>query len=251
MRWPEQLKDYTRYARLLWKFKVTRPNSYLRALSDHSPIRVLDLLPSKPEVILDVGANKGAWTGDYLEILGGDTRFYLFEPIPALCDRLRETHSDSQNVNVFCFALSSSKGTKQFCMADKPEFSSFEEWNADVGSKYFPDVKSTLGSQITVQTETLDNFYREHLSHTLIDLIKLDVQGHELSVFEGGKEALKKTKSILVEWNILHCYASSSDFIRVHEFLTKSDFALASIPFQYRAGKKLVYADALYFNEQL
>jgi FkbM family methyltransferase len=240
---PEQIKDYFRYGAILARHRVCRLSEYLRVFTPHSPVRILDMLPAIPTTIVDVGAHKGEWTAAYLRILKKKAEFFLIEPVQDLCDRLEVCFAKHDNVSLFRLALSSRRGVSELNVADRPDFSSLEDLDETV-----LDGLVNLRSREVVPTDTLDGFIKDSVPGQAIDLLKLDVQGHELAVLNNGKTALKRITALLVEWNIVNLYRKGSNFTDVHDFLTSQDFRLAAIPFQYREKNALLYADALYLR---
>lgn len=249
MRIPELVKEYCRYYRILRNYRVRKPIEYLRLLSPNSTIRVLDLLPFRPKIIFDVGAYRGAWTRAYYRILGGEAEFHLFEPGPNVSQELKQSFQRCVNVHIHELALSSEGGQRDFHIAEEANLSSFETGRLLEAEPQSSWRKIRYEKTIQVKTDTLDHFYKERMGNGTIDLLKLDVQGHELAVLEGTGETLKKVRGILIEWNIIPLYQSDADFIHVHQWLTHHGFALAFIPFQYREHERLMYADALYLAQ--
>ncbi|MBI4947087.1 MAG: FkbM family methyltransferase [Bacteroidetes bacterium] len=63
--------------------------------------------------------------------------------------------------------------------------------------------RTDIGATEEVRTETLDSYCNQHNIHP--DFLKIDVEGNELRIFQGGIETLKKHKpKILVEIEARH-----------------------------------------------
>lgn len=249
MRIPERLRQYYRYYRILRRYGVWHPREYLGVLRHANAVRILDLLPFTPKVLLDIGAYQGQWTQGYLRILGNAATFYVIEPISNLSQHLQTIFKRHHNVHVFTLAISSETGHKEFHVAHPPNFSSFEVSKPTDGRQP-SGTNFRFVETRRVPTETLDSFYKTRLEPRTIDLLKLDVQGHELQIMRHGTATLQKTRAILIEWNIVNDYCSDADFISVHQYLTAHQFVLSSIPYQYCTQGQLVYADALYVHQR-
>ncbi|MBI3778768.1 MAG: FkbM family methyltransferase [Gammaproteobacteria bacterium] len=80
-----------------------------------------------------------------------------------------------------------------------------------------------LKETITIKTVSLDHFIAvNHIP--AVDFIKIDIQGAELDVFQGGVSALKNVLAIMTEVEFFPLYENQPLFGDVYEFLVKSDF---------------------------
>ncbi len=80
-----------------------------------------------------------------------------------------------------------------------------------------------------------------------IDLIKIDVQGLEHLVIEGGAETLSRTKAVFTEVSFRPLYEGSSVFHEIHDLMTARGFVMAALEPGYRMGSgELLQADALF-----
>jgi hypothetical protein len=75
----------------------------------------------------------------------------------------------------------------------------------------------------------------------MIDLLKIDTEGHELEVLKGLKSKINKVKIILIEFhndNIYIDYKSK----RIHQYLVKNHFSLQSkIKFPFTEWEDRIY----------
>lgn len=97
---------------------------------------------------------------------------------------------------------------------------------------------------IKVKVDTLDNFFR---GTSEILLIKLDVQGAELSILKAGEETLKKTKLVLTEMLITEMYEGACLYHEVDSFLRTKNFQIHTIITNYNKDG-IKYFDVLYMN---
>ncbi len=242
---PEVVKQYLRYAGILRRYGIWDVREYFRLVSPVNPVRILDLLPFEPKTILDIGANRGDWTERFVSLLGISADFYLVEPIEKLAGALEERFQGLRNVKVSRLALTNRCGAQTINVATSDDFSSLEEFGPALA-----DRRVGVQRQEEVPVATLDE-YRNTIGLGRVDLIKIDVQGHELKVLAGGKKTLENARAILVEWNIVNLYGSDATFIKVHQALEEHDFSLVGIPYQYRENGRLLYGDALYLQARL
>lgn len=201
---------------------------------------LVSLLPQPPRLIVDVGANRGEWTAE-MRRRAPKAEYHLFEPAPDMAAALRKRFGES--VHVHEAALSSRDGRHAFALFPNRLMSSLE--TLDAGAAYYagdPGTPETLD----VRTLTLDAVWRDILDGREIDLLKLDAQGHDAAILAASVDALRHIHALLVEWEIIPLYAGSWDFTRLHALLVAKGFYLQDLLYEFRAGGRIAWADALY-----
>lgn len=147
--------------------------------------------------VIDVGANVGYTTCLMLDCLQGQGQLMSFEPLPELFSILKENvgTTGERNAELKNIALSDHVGEAVLTLP------------VDFGNN---DGIATLqntaaGKKIKVTTSTLDalNFSYQ------IRLMKLDVEGHELSVLKGAEESFKKNLFEYIIFEELEGYKNS------------------------------------------
>lgn len=150
---------------------------------------LLEFLLNKNSVFFDIGTNKGEYAY-YAEKLMNPKNIYLFEPEKKLNKQLQAIFSNCHVNNV---ALSDNKGAHQFkipvingtidnCLS-----------SLEIDNKEDNETESII---YEVKTDTLDNFTRE--KNIIPDLIKIDVEGHELSVLKGAENFISEHHPTLI-----------------------------------------------------
>lgn len=86
----------------------------------------------------------------------------------------------------------------------------------------------SFNHEIKVRSITLDALIKEQEIET-IDLLKIDVQGAESLVLEGGSHALKITKALLLEVSFFDYYEKKTSFFDIEQHLRPCGFELFSI----------------------
>jgi FkbM family methyltransferase len=125
-------------------------------------------------MVFDVGANVGDWA-TRVRAIGRNIKIHCFEPDKDALDEIEVLNvvknntavSDKEDVKILFHNLESS-GLNSF-------YDMREKMNAT-----YKNLK-----QVRVKTTTIDN-YCERKSIRHIDLLKIDTEGHELSVMRGG-----------------------------------------------------------------
>jgi FkbM family methyltransferase len=163
----------------------------------------------KGGTFVDVGANIGLMTLLVSDKIG---HALLFEPNAAACARARENlQLNGLSYEVISVALSDKTGTVKF------ENSGVRSTNRTV------DNIETALPTITVSRTTLDSFLQENQTVLLpIDVIKIDVEGHENSVLRGMRELLRQARPRLVMFE----YLARTNIVETISILRDVDYAV-------------------------
>lgn len=149
-------------------------------------LHLLEFLCRGDADAIDVGANDGS----YVHYMRRYSRHvFAYEPMPGLADALRRKFP--RDVTIEGIALSDKAGTAELRM---PVVDGVVVTGCSTVS---PDASATYpGYQgIAVPMDRLDNVYRGHAA-----IIKIDVEGHELSVLDGAVETIRRCRPrVLVE----------------------------------------------------
>ncbi|MDA8807013.1 FkbM family methyltransferase [Opitutales bacterium] len=141
----------------------------------------------------DVGANVGLYTWEVRKVC--PTRNILaFEPDPKNIKLLEKTLSEAklQNLEIFKCALSNQLAEVSFFQDN------LTSATGCVAGKDKPWIEQYLNgsaNEIRVKTETLDSVVSEDKNPSLI---KIDVEGHEIEVLQGGRNTLSEAKPLMI-----------------------------------------------------
>jgi FkbM family methyltransferase len=140
--------------------------------------RVFTGLAHAGQVVYDVGANAGFYTLLASRLCGATGRVVAFEPLPRNVALLRQhvRLNRADNVTVLDVALSDAPGISRF--------------NTSVDSA---QGRLAGDGDLEVRTTTLDAIVRERIAPPP-HLIKMDIEGGELSALKGAEELLWQHK---------------------------------------------------------
>jgi FkbM family methyltransferase len=150
-------------------------------------------------VILDVGANVGRVTEAGLRTYAR-SEVHCFEPVSATFERLsRRLARFGDRVHLHPFALSDRNGEAVINLTSFHGANSLHH-QADLHKRLNPHVRE-LGTE-RIRLQRLDDFARELPS--FCDIMKIDVEGHELQVLEGGEGFIRdRVDTVLIEISLM------------------------------------------------
>lgn len=151
------------------------------------------LLHAKPKLVIDIGGNVGNYT---LEILKNVPRadVYIFEPSSTNLAILKKCFKKRSNVNIIPFAISN-KISSTTLYSNLPG-----SGLASLTKRDLSYIGLTFECKETVKTIIFKNFYDKTLNPRIIDLVKIDIEGHELDALSGFGSALMKIRAIQFEF---------------------------------------------------
>jgi len=167
-------------------------SSELLMFKTHEPLttHILSQNVSQGMICLDIGSNIGYYAVLESKNVGEKGKVIAIEPSPVNFDYLTMNSElqDTANIKVHNFAVGDRNGTIDFVISRESNWSRVVEDNKIVkpGDK-----------MIKIQIKTVDTFLEENPIERL-DFLRMDVEGHELKIFKGSKNTLRKFKPILM-----------------------------------------------------
>lgn len=161
-----------------------------------------------PLVIFDVGANHGDYSQLALETLKGNVlSIHAFEPSSAAFTALAQRYVGNANVILNNFALGSAPSERTLYF-DKPGSELSSLYSRSIGHHGIQ-----MNGQELVRVETLNDYCSSRLVNA-IDLLKIDVEGHELEVLRGAQQLFEGKKIKRVAFEFGGCNIDSRIFLR-------------------------------------
>lgn len=153
-------------------------------------LQLLGYEASSP-IVFDIGANVGDWTAEFLTRLP-DSSLWAFEPSSAAFRSLERRFSSGNQVHTVEAAIGSCVGEAELWF-DKPG-----SGLASLSRRRLDHIGLELGRSERVMTTTIDAFCQIH--DVWPDVIKLDIEGHELDALLGAQVALEKASVVQFEF---------------------------------------------------
>jgi len=141
----------------------------------------------KGMTILDVGANIGYYPIMEAKLVSDNGFIYAIEPAPNNYKQLIENirlNNLSHVFETYNIGVSNKKGIERFYLSDHSNLHTFMP--RSVKGDYI--TKGTTDNYSEVEVTDLTSFLKDKKS---IDLIRMDVEGYEVEIFEGLEEAIK------------------------------------------------------------
>lgn len=154
---------------------------------DRGLVRLLRRLWTAGKTFVDIGANVGVYTAMAAKRIGSSGTVHAFEPVQSTFKRMQDNIklNNFSNVKIYNNALSSRTGTASIWIP---------KHNNKGMSSLHPNATPLDEESITLIT--LDNVIKQGKIET-VDIIKIDVEGHELEVLKGGMDTISEMRPII------------------------------------------------------
>lgn len=210
---------YTSAENLNYDIKTNGEKKLINFLKDTFFIK------TKNEKILffDVGCNIGDWTKEALDVNQSlDLHIHCFEPTPSTFKQLQENTKKHETVTLNNIALSDKTGEAQIT------------WNndCDVLAKLdkepsTADSKKTNASKVALSSGD-DYIKTAKIKH--IHFLKIDTEGHDLSVMKGFSTTLKAGAIDVIQFEYGRANILNGESLHViNSFLEKHGYTIAKI----------------------
>ena len=176
----------------------------------------------KIDLVLDVGGNVGQF-GAGLRAGGYRGRIVSFEPVQAAFDALSLKAAEDGNWEANRCALGAVSGETLIHVSQLSVFSSILDLAANAG---LHDRRIAVDHAERVPIRSLDEV-AANLSGNL--LLKIDTQGYERQVLEGGRETLGRALGVLMELPVIHVYRGEWRLQDAVQYMEDAGFVLAQM----------------------
>jgi len=239
------LRNYTflDIARLIFLHPILTIRGLLGVpISEFPKNAIYKYLPKSP-LIIEAGCANGTDT----ILFATDfpmSKIIALEPLPELFKIARTEFSAFSNISLYQLALSSESGTTKtlYACADDKIHQSSSLLKPSDHSNYYPDIDFTR--EIEVKTINLSDLIKLS-GFEYVDLLWLDLQGHELTVLENaGPTILKAIRLIHIEISRKPLYEGAPSYKEVSNFMIRNGFKLV------KKRMPLATGNAIFLNEK-
>lgn len=172
----------------------TEWETYYSGDYDTSVIRSITKLVKPGSIVLDVGANIGFWTVPLAQAAGSSGVVHSFEPLPSNHARLlRNISLNGMDgiVRPHKLGLSDCEATLSLSMQED-----FANGSSTGNAAIVIDDSDNVFKNVPIQVRTLDSI-RTELSIDRIDLMKVDIEGHEDKFLAGAAESIARLRPLI------------------------------------------------------
>jgi len=217
------------------EFKIeTILDEELERFEEFQFLKIIETLLPSCSVSLDIGANIGNHSIFMSKILQCSI-IHAFEPIPFLYDKMIENFNNNGVDNVISHNIAlSSKESNLRCISKLPDnHGSYWLWYDGESVKHpyergYERHKGFDGSEYTKQipSKRLDDVMIEYNTDK-IHFIKIDVEGMEIEVLNGGMDIIQKHKPLLQievskdNFELINTLLKSLGYIRINKDVFK------------------------------
>ena len=177
----------------------------MRLIQPYVPEQIIPKFCKPGSIVMDIGANVGEWTLNMAKMVGDTGRVFSIEPNPSMAQALKKTVAinNLSQVQIFQGAMSNETGHLDLTIPYTSDGYALP-FGSQLGNEYTPpskDVAVSWGAMATtktikIETTSIDSYISDK-GISKLDFIKVDVEGHEKYVVEGGIKTLETFKPAL------------------------------------------------------
>jgi FkbM family methyltransferase len=192
----------------------------------------------EPKSILDIGANVGQFYNEIKNIFP-NSYYYLIEGSES-CEVVLETFNVDYSI---CLLSDAEKEVDFYIRKNEPRCTGNSIYREN--TSFYDDDQIIVEKK---QTKTLSNL----LNNQTFDLIKIDVQGSEIDIINGGLDIIKEAKGILMEVSLMEYNQNAPTKEFVYEYMDNLGFKPVELigninhPLTY----ELIQQDILFLNKK-
>jgi FkbM family methyltransferase len=182
---------------------------------------VHDLLRRPPKLAIDIGGNVGEYTAE-LRRRTAEVEIHTFEPADTNIKKLNQRFQGDKRIKVLPLAVSDKAGTATlFSDTAGSGLGSLTQRNLE-------HFNIDFNVRESIQTIRFEDYWKSTLNCSQLDIVKIDIEGHELSALKGFGEAIHATKVIQFEFG--GCNIDTRTYFQdFWKFFIENDFTLYRI----------------------
>lgn len=190
-----------------------------RKVLDYIKNRMTD---AEKVTIFDVGANVGFYTILLNDVFNKNSKIYSFEPSKKTFEKLSINTNNIRNSNLFNCGFGDLNSLLTL------HYNKEESGLASIYKRRLEHFNINMDLKEEIQIRTIDSFCCEN-SIEKINFLKIDVEGHELSVLNGASKMINDNKIDFIQFEFGGCNIDSRTFFQDFYYLLNNDFNLYRI----------------------
>jgi len=179
------------YAGVLFRNWRSKKESF----AQHGEDLIVEKMLNKVESFIDIGANDGVLFSNTYKFAKTGARGLCLEPSPSTFVKLRLNHLFHPKIKCVRAAVSNKPGSLPFIE------DGYEAVLSRVAQAEHEESNEQSGSPATIEVPalTLDQILSKYESFKKIDLLSIDVEGHERQILEGMNDSSLHARVIILE----------------------------------------------------
>lgn len=194
---------------------------------------LLEKITKPGMTVLDIGANIGYYALMELKLIGDKGKLIAVEPSPKNIEIFKNNLdlNGISSVRIVEGAISDKEEKKDFHLAEQGNLNTFHA--TGTGKQHL------TGEVIEVNSYTIPQIMKDEGS---LDLIRMDVEGHEVEVLNGMLDEVKsgKLKPMIIFETHLSRYGSEHDMVAVLKSYFSAGYTTRYLASSYEGGSELV-----------
>ena len=185
---------------------------------EHVVVELLSKAAEKEPVVFDIGANKGQYSSALIDAwpLQTSLNLHCFEPSASTFRQLTETLSGYDRIQLNNFGIGkTNEELTLFSDSEGSGMASLTPRRLD----HFGIAHDRLKESVRIRT--LEEYCQTH-EIDQIDLLKIDVEGHELDVLNGGKKLFSNRQVRMVQFEFGGCNIDTRTFVQDFYYFFKA-----------------------------
>lgn len=227
-------------------FKKLKYKVYVRS-DIKRRLKIIDTY--KIDLLFDIGASTGQYATKMRE-LGYKNKIVSFEPLNDIYIILNKAASRDKNWVVNNYALGDKDQKSIINVAGNSVSSSLlnmlpKHVESDPESKFIAQQEIEIKRMDTIFTSFYDNESRV--------MVKIDAQGFEKNIIDGGKESLNRIIVLQIEMSIVPLYENEILYIDMINYMENNGFQLFSLESGHynRNTGQLLQVDGIFVNKNM
>jgi len=200
-------------------------------------LHLINAIGYQPKQVIDIGANRGYWTRDFLKVFP-DATITLIEPNVALQTYFQDLLDTQPKLRYLPIGVGKQTGIFRFTLNPHDDSSTFLFDENEARKRGF--------KQVEIPVSTLDDLLREGKIESP-DLVKIDAEGLDLDVLDGASDLFGNTEIFMVEAAVNNPVFPNT-FLKVMNYMDERGYRLFDITDNNRPFKpKMLWLAELVF----
>lgn len=175
------------------KSAYAQGKGYGTATIDQEVKLVHQLLKTPPLLAIDIGGNVGEYTAE-LRRTNQNLEIHTFEPSATNIDKLKKRFEGDKNIKLIPLAVSDTSGSATL-FSNEPG-----SGLASLTKRKLDHFNIPFECKESIDTIRFEDYWINALDQRAIDIVKIDIEGHELAALNGFGDAIKKTSVLQFEF---------------------------------------------------